>query len=72
MSGYRHSGLTEDEYNRREKFRDLAALVTVGPVPTRKGMWLGVQRNGVWTALAKFRSDEAAAEFLALMGKEDE
>lgn len=42
-------------------------VITVGPVPTRKGQWLGVQRKGVWVALAKFRSDQAADDFLALM-----
>lgn len=42
-------------------------LITVGPVPMRKGQWLGVQRGTTWVPLAKFRSDQAAEDFLALM-----
>ena len=42
-------------------------VITVGPVPTRKGQWLGVQNGTSWVALAKFRSDQAADDFVALM-----
>ena len=42
-------------------------LLTVGPVPMRKGQWLGVQNGTYWKPLAKFRNDEAAKVFLDLL-----
>lgn len=41
--------------------------LTVGTVPYRKGKWLGRQDGGSWHALAKFRNDEAAEEFLRII-----
>lgn len=41
--------------------------LTIGPVPLRKGKWLGVLEGSRWRALARFRSDEAADEFNRIM-----
>lgn len=49
--------------------REPEHVITVGPVPGRKGWWLGhlpAADPGVWVALAKFRSEEAAEEFLRI------
>jgi hypothetical protein len=41
--------------------------MTVGPAPTRSGVWLGVDEGNTWHPLAKFRSEDAAVEFLSLL-----
>lgn len=43
-------------------------VLTVGRIPVRKGVWLGVEDGASWEALAKFRSEDAAKRFLDLMG----
>jgi hypothetical protein len=45
------------------------SILTVGPIPMRKGFWLGRQRGSSWEPLAKFRSEEAADEFVSIMRK---
>lgn len=48
--------------------REPTYILTVGPVPGRMGEWLGVEscNSGQWRALAKFRNQEAADEFLKI------
>lgn len=43
--------------------------LTVGAVPSREGVWLGVDNpaDATWIPLAKFRNQEAANLFLELM-----
>lgn len=43
--------------------------LTVGSVPSRQGIWLGVDNpeTCTWEPLAKFRNQEAANLFLELM-----
>lgn len=64
MSGYCHSGMTQDEYETAQFMR--ASSLTVGEIPNRKGVWLGVECGSSWEPLAKFRNEEAADEFMRL------
>lgn len=41
--------------------------LTLGPVPVRRGVWLGYQEGTTWTALAKFRNQEAADLFTSVL-----
>jgi hypothetical protein len=44
-----------------------ARSLTVGAVPVRRGVWLGYQEGVTYTPLAKFRNQEAADLFLAVL-----
>lgn len=41
--------------------------LTVGPIPVRRGVWLGYQEGVTYTPLAKFRNKEAADMFVSLL-----
>ena len=43
--------------------------LTVGPIPGRKGSYLGLVENNHFTPLAKFTSDLKAKRFLRLLAE---